>query len=430
MEKINIFWFRRDLRLHDNNALLNALKSGRKILAIFIFDKEILKEFPFNNDRRLTFIYDELKKLNNKLNEFGSSMLIMHEKVQNSFEQILKDFNVETVYCNEDYEPDSIIRDTEIKKYLESKAVGFSSFKDQVIFEKNEIVKSDKTPYTVFTPYSKQWKLKIETQGIINYKSEDLLENFLKLDLRIPELEEIGYNRVDFTFPEREIKETVLKNYAKTRDFPYLDSCSRLGIHFRFGTISVREAVAKAQKHSEVWLSELIWREFFMQILWHFPHVEKNSFRKKYDLIEWSNDEEKFEKWCRGETGFAIVDAGMKELVATGYMHNRVRMITANFLTKLLLIDWRWGERFFAEHLLDYELASNNGNWQWAAGTGADAAPYFRIFNPYEQIRKFDKDNIYINKWLNADYYEKHKPIIDYKEARKECLEVYSRIKI
>lgn len=427
MEKINVFWFRRDLRINDNHALFNALKSGLKVVPIFIFDKDILKEFPNTNDRRLNFIYKELKNINNKLLEFNSSILIFNSTVKSSFENLLQKFNVNAVFYNKDYEPYATKRDSEIELYLKERGIEFKGYKDHVIFETNEIVKPDKTPYTVFTPYSKKWKLLLETEMLKTFESEELIKNFLTFEGRFPTLKELGYNELDYIFPKSNFNKNVIRSYETQRNFPHLDGGSKLGVHLRFGTISIRTAVNNALKFSDCWLNELIWREFFIQLMWHFPKNEHFCFKQKYNYFEWLNDEAKFDKWCKAETGFQIVDAGIRELIQTGYMHNRVRMITANFLTKLLQIDWRWGERFFAEHLLDYELAINNGNWQWAAGTGADAAPYFRIFNPLEQIKKFDSNNIYIDKWLPKEKYKQIKPIVDYKVARSQYLERFSQ---
>ncbi len=426
-EMINVFWFRRDLRLEDNHALFRACSEPLPVLAIFIFDTEILKEFDNPLDKRITFIYNTLHKVNTCLKKHGSALMLKHGKPVEVFSQLLSDYPIQDVFCNHDYEPYSEKRDQEVRTLLHEHGANLKTFKDHVIFEKDEILTTEQNPYTVFTPYMKKWKNQYSLRSHEIYPSEKLLHKTIDAGHFIPELESLGYKLVKFSFPSSEIPEEIVKNYHQTRNFPAIEGTSKLGLHLRFGTISIRKTVARAFHLNEVWLNELIWREFFMQLLWHFPHVENESFRKRYQFIEWRNNEEDFLLWCRGETGFSIVDAGMKELLETGHMHNRVRMIVANFLTKLLLIDWRWGERFFADHLLDYELSSNNGNWQWSAGTGADAAPYFRIFNPAEQIRKFDPHMKYVRKWINPDGETYPKPMVDYTFARKRCLELYKQ---
>jgi deoxyribodipyrimidine photo-lyase len=423
-QKANIFWFRRDLRLFDNHGLFKALSDTIPVLPVFIFDTNILKQFPNSKDRRFTFIYQQLANIHKELKKHGSGLTILHSSTNDAFEKLFSLYDISKIYSNTDYEPNAIQRDTEIANMCTKRACSFLQYKDQVIFEKNEIVKNDSLPYTVFTPYMKKWKIHLKTEGISYYDSYGLLSNMLQYETNFSSIEEIGYHKVHFEFPTIEYDKSIIQSYDQTRDFPGLNGTSRLGIHFRFGTISIREAVQKALEWNEAWLNELIWREFFMQILWHFPYVENQSFAKKYQLFPWQNNESDFEKWCKAETGYPIVDAGIIELISTGYMHNRVRMVVANFLTKILLIDWRWGEAFFAEHLLDYELSSNNGNWQWAAGTGADAAPYFRIFNPTTQAERFDKQGTYIQKYTDTKSY-KHSKMIDYTFARNRCLETF-----
>lgn len=424
MSKINIFWFRRDLRLEDNTALFHALKSGRKVLPIFIFDKEILDQLSDKSDRRVDYIHQVLHGINEELQQYNTSLTTYYGQPLGVFRSLCDDFEIETLFCNRDYEPQAIKRDQEIADFLNKKEINFSDYKDQVIFEKNEVLKSDNTPYTVYTPYSKKWKELLFSSKI------DLLDgdfkNFLpQKPQNIISLKEIGFEKTDFQFQAPILEQKIIDSYDQFRDFPALDHTSRLGIALRFGTISIRKCVEFARKHNAVWLNELIWREFFMQILFHFPHVVTKSFKSKYDGIEWRNDEKEFQLWCEGKTGYPIVDAGMRQLNETGFMHNRVRMITASFLTKHLLIDWRWGEAYFAGKLLDYELSSNNGNWQWAAGCGCDAAPYFRVFSPEAQTIKFDKELKYINQWLPKDY--KVKPIVDHKTARERALETYKK---
>ncbi|HAP96169.1 cryptochrome/photolyase family protein [Epilithonimonas hominis] len=427
MQKTSIFWFRRDLRLDDNKGLSEALKSDEKVIPIFIFDRDILDHLEDKYDRRVDYIHQALEKINLELKEFESNLLTFYGKPLNIFKQLQKDYDIKAVYCNRDYEPAAIKRDDEVKDFLNSKDIEFIDFKDQVIFEKSDVVKDNGEPYTVYTPFSSKWK-KILTED--DYKSVRInKEQFLKLpSKKILSLKEIGFEQTDLEFDEPKLESKIIDVYDKTRDFPALDATTHLGIALRFGTISIRKCVKFALSHNETWLNELIWREFFMQILFHFPKVVNYCFKEKYENIVWRNNEAEFEKWCNGETGYPIVDAGMRQLNQTGQMHNRIRMVVASFLTKHLLIDWRWGEAYFAKKLLDYDLSANNGNWQWAAGCGCDAAPYFRVFNPDEQTKKFDKDLKYIRKW-NPDFEKKvlDDRIVEHKFARERALETYKK---
>jgi deoxyribodipyrimidine photo-lyase len=428
-QKITVFWFRRDLRLIDNTALFHALKTGFPVLPIFIFDTEILEKLNAKNDARVSFIHAEISKINNELVKHGSSLKVLHDKPLDAFRKLMEEYQIETVFTNRDYEPYAIQRDKEIEVFLKEKRIEFHTYKDQVIFEHDEVLKDDGTPYTVFTPYSKKWKLKLGNNEIPQFPSQAHLNGFIKTEpFSIPTIQELGFEQSNIEVPDFDISEKLIENYASKRDLPALDATSKLGVHLRFGTISIREATRKAIQFSEIFLNELIWRNFFSTILRHFPHVEKSAFKPKYDFIEWRNNEKEFELWCRGETGYPLVDAGMRELNETGFMHNRVRMVTASFLTKHLLIDWRWGEAYFAEKLLDFDLASNNGNWQWAAGCGCDAAPYFRIFNPEAQQKKFDAKAEYILKWA-PEYgtLQYPQPIVDHKIARERVLRVYKK---
>ncbi len=429
MEKINIFWFRRDLRLHDNAGLYHALKTGLPVLPLFIFDTNILDKLSEKKDRRVQFIRDVIVEIQKKLSEIESSIIVFYGKPENAFEQLLNEYDIDTVFTNHDYEPYAIERDDTIKKLLEQKEIQFKTYKDQVIFEKDEVLKEDGKPYTVYTPYSKKWKETLTDFYIKSYPCEKYFKNFLKHSPgRIPSLSAMGFVKSKQEIPSSHPPDDIIKTYSKTRDYPSLESgTSRLGIHLRFGTVSIREEVSKAKKLNAVFLNELIWREFYMAILWHFPHVgHHRAFKPEYESIKWRNNEEEFKRWCEGQTGYPIVDAGMRQLNETGYMHNRVRMITGSFLCKDLLIDWRWGEAYFAEKLLDYDLAANNGGWQWVAGSGCDAAPYFRIFNPELQTRKFDKDLAYIKKWVpEFQEFSYPKPIVNHQEARQRCLEAY-----
>src|SRR5690606_25946036 len=427
-ESVNVFWFRRDLRLFDNTALFHALNSGLEVLPIFIFDTNILDKLSDKADKRVSFIYQKLIEINSILQERNSSLYVLHGTPLSAFEELCAKFTIGKVFANHDYEPYAIERDNLVLDFLQQKNISCINCKDQVIFEKNEVIKPDGTPYTVFTPYSKTWKQKYLTNKPPSFFSENYLSKFLQhVKFPFPSLSAIGFEKADMMIPSLNIYDDSIKNYNETRNVPAQEGTSYAGIHLRFGTVSIRHIVDLAYRQNEQWLNELIWREFFMMILFHFPHVVNQSFKKKYDHIQWRNIEEEFEQWCKGETGYAIVDAGMRQLNETGWMHNRVRMIAASFLTKHLLIDWRWGEAYFAEKLLDYELASNNGNWQWAAGSGCDAAPYFRIFNPSEQTRKFDPELKYIKTWIK-DYEPGYlQPIVDHDYARKRALDVYKR---
>ncbi len=426
--KIAIFWFRRDLRVYDNAGLYHALRSGYPVLPLFIFDRHILDALDNRQDRRVAFIHHTLAELKENLRKFDSDLLIEHGTPVTSWEQIIEQYNVAEVYTNHDYEPYSIQRDQEIEELLNKKNIRFKSFKDQVIFEKQEILTDQGTPYTVFTPYSANWKNKINDYFLSAYPIKKYLRHLLKVRLpQMVSLEDLGFEDSPEPFPPQEVTPELLEKYEEQRNYPAIEGTSRLGIHLRFGTVSIREIARKAYNLSPAFLNELIWRDFYQQILWNFPKVGKGfAFRPEYDLIKWRNNEEEFKAWCNGKTGYPLVDAGMHELNQTGFMHNRVRMVVASFLSKHLLIDWRWGEAYFAEKLLDYDFASNNGGWQWAAGSGTDAAPYFRIFNPAAQTEKFDHKGEYIKKWLpelNSLAYPA--PIVDHKFARERCLRAY-----
>lgn len=423
---MNIFWFRRDLRIFDNAGLFHALNSDEKVLPIFIFDTTILNELD-KDDARVNFIHDQLVCINKELSKMGNSLAVFHGNPKSVFQKLIEENDISSVYANHDYEPYARKRDKEVYQIFKENNIEFKTSKDQVIFEKSEVVKDDKSPYVVFTPFSRKWKENLSKTSIPYYKSDDKLENIVKHSYPFLSLEEIGFKPTKISIPKYTISEKLMENYESTRNFPAVDGTSKLGIYLRFGVVSVREMVSRALSiKNETFLNELIWREFFMQILWHFPHTINSSFRPKYDAIQWKNNEVLFKKWCQGKTGYPFVDAGMRELNKTGHMHNRVRMIVASFLCKHLLIDWKWGETYFAQKLLDYEQASNIGNWQWAAGSGVDAAPYFRIFNPTEQIKKFDKNLVYIKKWVPELETTKYpEPIVDHKEARERCLKVY-----
>lgn len=418
---IAVFWFRRDLRLQDNQALQEALNAELPVLPVFIFDEEILADLEAD-DPRISFIYQRLKMIEDQLKLYGSSLYCVRGKVPEVWSSILKIFKPKAVYANEDYEPYAVERDSKVEQVLSKQHIPFKRYKDQVIFAGKEVLKADETPYTVFTPYKNQWLHKLKSRGFELLKSENR-DHYVKLKFPLPELSELGFKISKIKV--RDYSLDAVENYQQYRDFPALDRTSYLSPHLRFGTVSIRQIVMKMLKN-EAFLSELIWREFFMQILYHFPEVVHNNFKRKYDFIPWRNNEQEFERWTLGQTGYPMVDAGMRQLNATGYMHNRVRMVVAGFLCKHLLIDWRWGEAYFAGKLLDYELSSNNGNWQWAAGTGCDAAPYFRVFNPAEQLRKFDPDKAYVRQWipeLNTAAYPAG--MVEHTRARERAISTY-----
>ncbi len=426
MSKVTLFWFRRDLRLEDNAGLHEALKSEDPVLPIFIFDSNILDELEDKRDTRVNFIHQEVTRLAEEITDRGGCLDVRYGNPLDIWKQLVSDYEITSVWANKDYEPYARDRDQEVFEFLNGQDIPFKAKKDHVIFEKGEVLKQDGNPYTVYTPYSKVWKQLLTPSDLIPLPSETL-SNWASLSQKeIPSLESMNFKSTKVKYPPRSINSKIVKSYDKTRDFPYLNGTSRLSLHLRFGTISIRQLMAHAKEVNEKYFNELIWREFYQSILWHFPRVVKDNFNSKYDHIEWRNNEREFKKWCQGMTGYPIVDAGMRELNNTGYMHNRVRMITASFLTKHLLIDWRWGEAYFASKLLDFELASNNGGWQWAAGTGVDAAPYFRVFNPYIQTEKFDPQRLYIKKWVpEVDTPTYPKPIVEHQFARERALETY-----
>ena len=427
-EKVNIFWFRRDLRLDDNAGLYHALNSNLPVLPFFIFDTEILDKLP-KNDARVSFIHNTLQSLRKTLQQnYKSSLGIYKGKPIEIYKQLVNTYDIETVFTNHDYEPYARTRDKEISEFLSSNAIAFKTYKDQVIFEKDEVVKKDGNPYMVYTPYFRMWKENFKTIDFKIYASDSLLTNTISnSDLPNLSLSDIGFEPSSQEIKPYNVSPKRIQDYEATRNFPAMDNTSRLGPHLRFGTVSIRKMMQKAMAEAnETFMKELIWREFFMQILWHFPHTKNQSFKAKYDRIEWRNNANEFKKWCDGQTGYPLVDAGMRQLNETGFMHNRVRMLVGSFLCKHLLIDWRWGEAYFAEKLHDYDMSSNIGNWQWVAGSGVDAAPYFRIFNPTSQILKFDKQLTYIKKWV-PEYQELTypKPMVEHKMARIRCLDVY-----
>lgn len=422
-----ICWLRRDLRLDDHAALYHALKQGKPVLPLFIFDTSILDQLADRHDSRVAFIHHTLQNFHTQLTAMGSSLLVMQGTPEEVWKKLVTQYQIDAVYAAHDYEPYARRRDKTIGMLLLEKNIPFHTCKDQVIFEKDEVLKDDGKPYTVFTPYSKKWRAKLNPFYSKSYPTEKYFANLQRTEkFDFPSLEQIGFTTARFPFPATTFTPALLTAYQAQRDFPAIEGTSKLGLHLRFGTVSVRRLLQQSLNQSHTWTNELIWREFFMMILWHFPHVVKQSFKPDYDRVVWRNNEAEFAHWCAGTTGYPIVDAGMRELNATGFMHNRVRMVTASFLIKHLLIDWRWGEAYFAEKLFDFDLSANNGNWQWASSGGCDAAPYFRIFNPAEQQRKFDPDEKYIRKWVPEYGTAKYpKPIVDHKMARERCLLAY-----
>jgi deoxyribodipyrimidine photo-lyase len=424
----SIFWHRRDLRIHDNAGLYKALKSSRGVQPIFIFDSQILQFLP-KNDQRLVYIHQEIEQLKKKYSELGSDLKVYFGNPRDLIPEIVLKYKAEAVFINRDYEPYATERDRYLAEKLNELEVKLIGTKDHVLFEKAEITKDDGKPYTVFTPYSRKWKSNLNEHHLTSFPSENYTDNLARISevSELISLQDMGFETIQrVEIPSKSWKKELIQKYSLNRDFPSLNGTSKLGLHLRFGSISIRELAREALQLNETFLNELIWRDFYQMIIHWFPHSAKNSFKTQYDRIRWENNEAHFQAWCNGKTGYPIVDAGMRELNATGFMHNRVRMIVASFLTKHLLIDWRLGEAYFAEKLLDFELASNTGGWQWAAGCGCDAAPYFRVFNPTTQQEKFDKKFEYIKKWVpefETDNYPK--PIIDHKFARERVLARY-----
>jgi len=428
--KLAFFWHRRDLRIHDNHGLFKALTCGLKVIPLFIFDSTILSKLK-PDDQRVLFIYQQIERLKKSYASLGSDLKVFHGNPTELLPKLCEEYEIEKVFTNRDYEPNAISRDLHVFETLKSKNIEFIGAKDHVIFEKNEVLKDDGKPYTVFTPYANKWKKTLSSNDLKSFESLEKTQNLLQTNSihELPTLKSLGFNGIQLVdFPSENTPEEIIKNYTDNRDYPSKNGTSRLGIHLRFGTISIRELASQAKNTNETYLNELIWRDFYQMIIYHFPHSSENSFKPIYDRIPWSNNENHFEAWCQGKTGYPLVDAGMRELNTTGHMHNRVRMVVASFLTKHLLIDWRWGANYFAEKLLDFELASNSGGWQWAAGSGCDAAPYFRIFNPKLQLEKFDKQLTYTKKWVPEFGTKSYPaPIVDHATVTKNTIEVYKQ---
>jgi deoxyribodipyrimidine photo-lyase len=436
MPKHVFFWFRRDLRLEDNRGLVAALKSGLPVRCVFIFDRHILDKLEDKDDARLTFIHESLQKLNSDLSEHASRLEVFYGKPEELWSKIIHD-DTEALFVNRDYEPYAIKRDAQVAETCKRKGVDFQHFKDHIIFEGSEVLSDSEKPYKVFTPYSRKWKKVLDEKGLgiqklpkspSFYPAADLGQfkySGHSIDDKQVSLTTMGFEASQLDFPARKVEAEIIRKYADNRDFPGLKKgTSRLGVHLRFGTLSIRQLAKYSSTKSEVYLRELIWRDFYSAILQHFPHVAEGSFKPEWDQFEWETNEDHFEAWCEGKTGYPLVDAGMRELNETGFMHNRVRMVCASFLCKHLLISWKWGEAWFARKLLDFDLASNNGGWQWAAGSGCDAQPWFRIFNPTSQLQKFDPKGDYVKRWLpewsESVLYES--PVVEHKWARERTL--------
>ncbi|GAB2695077.1 deoxyribodipyrimidine photo-lyase [Mucilaginibacter koreensis] len=426
-QPVSIFWFRRDLRLHDNAGLYHALKGEHPVLCLFIFDREILDELEDRDDARVTFIYNSIEKVRDELHKHSSSIEVRYGTPEQVFDDLLQAYTIAAVYTNRDYEPYAKQRDKAIAEKLQQHNIEFKDYKDQMIFERNEVVKDNGEPYTVFTPYKKRWFKTLKPFYLKSYPTEKYFKNLAKTKpLPLIALKEMGFVKSELEFPKEEYQD-IIDDYAKNRDYPAKKGTSHIGLHLRFGTVSIRDCARAAFEKEQTWLGELVWREFYMMVLDHFPQTQTQAYRLKFDHIRWRNNETEFEAWCKGDTGYPLVDAGMRELNATGFMHNRVRMVTASFLVKHLLIDWRWGEQYFARKLLDYESSTNVGSWQWVAGSGTDVMPYFRIFNPDAQLKKFDPKKEYVKQWVpeydNPDQYAS--PLVDNKEGKERALKTY-----
>ena len=466
-----LVWFRRDLRLADNAALHHALAAARQVHCAFVFDREILDVLPDPADRRVEFIWDSAAELKAALERHGGTLTVRHARVGEAIPALARELGVTAVFANHDYEPQAIARDAAVGRALAQHGIALHTFKDQVVFEKDEVLTADGRPYSVFTPYRNAWLKKLTPFHLEAYPVEKRLDCLAQVPAApLPALEAMGFRRTSLRelgivpgmtgaaqafadFRKR------MRYYKERRDYPAQKGPSYLSVHLRFGTISIRElaraAHAAAGEGAQTWLNELVWRDFYHQILWHYPHVVAGAFRHEYDALRFPNDEGLWRAWCEARTGYPLVDAAMRQLNQTGYMHNRLRMVVASFLVKDLLVDWRRGERYFAEKLNDFDLAANNGGWQWAASTGCDAQPYFRIFNPVSQSLKFDPEGRFIRKYvpelagfdddaihepwtlstdaqrtagvvIGKDY---PAPVVDHAAARKKALDLYAAVR-
>ena len=408
----SLCWFRRDLRIVDHAALYHALKDSGKVYCVFVFDTDILSHLTDKADRRVDFIWQSVRELQQSLEKLGGGLIIRHGSALVEVPALVVELGVDALYVNQDYEPDAMGRDDMVKRMLQQQDVVCHSYKDHVIFEKNEVLTQSGGAYNVFTPYKKAWLKKLETFFVKAYPVEKHAAALAAQSSPLPSLKELGFHRTELklaagmsgaqllfeSFSQR------IVHYHEWRDFPSAQGPSYLSVHLRFGTISIRELVRFALSQpgpgAQTWLSELIWRDFYQMLLYHYPNVVGHAFKEKYDKIKWPGSESHFLAWCSGQTGYPLVDAAMRQLNQTGYMHNRLRMVSASFLVKDLQIDWKKGEEYFAQKLLDYDLAANNGGWQWAASTGCDAQPWFRIFNPVTQSEKFDARGDFIRHYI------------------------------
>jgi deoxyribodipyrimidine photo-lyase len=471
-----LMWFRRDLRAEDNAALSRALNEAAAVYCVFVFDSEILETLPSTCDRRVEFIWHSLVELKSSLRALGGDLNVLYGRARDVIPAFSLKHQIQAVYTNHDYEPVALDRDHDVAARVRAQPCDWNAFKDQVIFEKSEILNAEQRPYVVFTPYKKAWLAKLGRGDLDPYPVAERAKSLAPGDDRpMPELESIGFARTNFSQLDiaagsagaKRLFENFLGRigeYAKQRDFPAMAGPSRLSVHLRFGTISIRKLVRSAveldadtesRAGAGTWLSELIWREFYFSILHHFPHVVGHAFRREYDNLAFDNNRSYFRRWRNAETGYPLVDAAMRQINSTGYMHNRLRMVSASFLVKDLHIDWRWGERYFAQHLNDFDLSANNGGWQWCASTGCDAQPYFRIFNPVTQSKKFDPRGVFIRSQLpelsgvpDKYLHEPWKmplqvqnasgcligknypgPIVDHAAARKKTLALYAAVR-
>jgi deoxyribodipyrimidine photo-lyase len=412
-----LFWFRRDLRIADNAGLYHALKSARRVHCVFVFDTDILDALANKADRRVEFIHGCVTALREALQKAGGDLMVQHGRARDLVPQLAKSIGADAVFTNEDYEPTAVQRDQAVERVLKKSAIAFFACKDHVLFAKDEVMTQAHTPYTVFTPYKSACLKKLDAFYLSAYPTENYLSRLARpgATTTVPALEDMGFEVTNLknlgikpgTQGALQVLDDFLQridDYRDKRDFPALKGVSYLSAHNRFGTVSIRHlarlAVERRSAGADTWLSELIWRDFYFQILYHFPHVCDSAFKPKYKDLAFENDKSLFAAWCEARTGYPIIDAAMRQINQTGFMHNRLRMIVASFLTKDLLIDWRWGEKYFADHLNDFDLAANNGGWQWAASTGCDAQPYFRIFNPVSQSQRFDPVGKFIRRYL------------------------------
>ena len=458
-------WFRRDLRLHDHAALYHALTQSIEVHCVFVFDIDILDKLNDKQDRRVEFIWHSLLELRERLRQQGSTLRILHGKAQELIVRLAHELDVQAVFCNHDYEPDALLRDMFVERELGTHNIAFHHYKDQVIFEKSEILNGSGKPYSIFTPYKNAWYKKLDEFYLRAYPTEKYFSALAQgIAAALPSLESLGFVPTNQSMLAGESGAEQLlgdfkphiARYQETRNFPAVNGTSCLSVHLRFGTVSIRSLASYAYyvggAGAQTWLGELIWRDFYQMLLHHYPTLAQDqTFKAQFNAIVFPNDVRKFTAWCEARTGYPLIDAAMRQLNQTGYMHNRLRMVVASFLVKDLHVDWRWGERYFAQHLLDFDLAANNGGWQWAASTGCDAQPWFRIFNPITQSKKFDAQGEFIriqipelarctDKWIHAPWLmptcEQERcgveigndypaPIVDHVVAREKTLSLF-----